>query len=363
MKPAGRMVALFPMLLTGSAALLACKTTVHAASRGCALTMSAERAPPPRSSAAALNVKRATHSVKRTKPNGVSTPELDDRVVVAARDALALDRKREGGQPAPGTAVPIIIDDSLAAPAADAVLRAVASVDRGIAATPADAAAIDSAVQVFESVAPCALSDAELAAYLCGRWRLAYSSSLVSSSAADYLGSGAEAEAWRRLAATLVASPTARSRRVALGDVRLRVAGEGGALTVDEEVALQWRVPWPLPAAPALRLRFASGLAVRGAQVIATPTEVGASVEGLGGGGGGGGAGAGGGGAGGAAPIELPWKLPAAEMRRALDEALARNQQLAQLPASRALLKLRAAAHTRNVTALSGAVPRPVESP
>jgi len=55
----------------------------------------------------------------------------------------------------------------------------VASIDRGISATDADMAAINSAIQIFESVAPCALGDAELVAYLRGRWRLAYSSSLV----------------------------------------------------------------------------------------------------------------------------------------------------------------------------------------
>ena len=58
--------------------------------------------------------------------------------------------------------------------------------DRGIAATPADAAAIRAAIEAFEEVAPCALRDAPLGAYLRGRWRLTYSSSLVSSG----LGSG-----------------------------------------------------------------------------------------------------------------------------------------------------------------------------
>ena len=46
------------------------------------------------------------------------------------------------------------VDAALAAAAADAVLRAVASVDRGIAATPADAAAISAAIEAFEEVAP-----------------------------------------------------------------------------------------------------------------------------------------------------------------------------------------------------------------
>ena len=46
---------------------------------------------------------------------------------------------------------------------------------------------------------------------------------------------------------------------------------EGDEMRVEEEIALRWRVPWPLPAAPALRLRVASGLAVRGTATPHTP--------------------------------------------------------------------------------------------
>ena len=42
-------------------------------------------------------------------------------------------------------------------------------------------------------------------------------------------------------------------------------------MRVEEEIALRWRVPWPLPAAPALRLRVASGLAVSGTATPDTP--------------------------------------------------------------------------------------------
>ena len=69
----------------------------------------------------------------------------------------------------------------------------------------------------FEEVAPCALRDAPLGAYLRGRWRLTYSSSLVSSSLSDLSGA-TEPGAWKRLATTLVAAPAARSPSVALGD-------------------------------------------------------------------------------------------------------------------------------------------------
>ena len=108
---------------------------------------------------------------------------------------------------------------ALAAVAADVVLRAVASVDRGISATPADAASISSAIGALEEVAPCALRDAPLGEYLRGRWRLVYSSSLVTSVGSGPLADVTAPGAWKRLAAGLLAAPAARSRNVALGDI------------------------------------------------------------------------------------------------------------------------------------------------
>ena len=177
------------------------------------------------------------------------------------------------------------IGAALAAAAADAVLRAVASVDRGISATPADAAAISSAIGALEEVAPCALRDAPLGEYLRGRWRLVYSSSLVTrvvtSVGSGPLGDVTVPGAWKRLVAGLLAAPAVRSRNVALGDIEQRVAGDDdGELHLEEKLALRWRVPWPLPAAPALQLRVTSSLQVRGAEVRALPSTLGATVEG-----------------------------------------------------------------------------------
>ena len=181
----------------------------------------------------ALAVMKAESEAKAaTATAAAAAAAADDDADADADDAATLLKQR-AEQPAPRPTAPELsvsrpelsspsdvgdVDAALAAAAADAVLRAVASVDRGLAATPADAAAISAAIEAFEEVAPCALllptsyflltshyfllptyyscdevapcalRDAPLGAYLRGRWRLAYSSSLVTSSFAD-LGS------------------------------------------------------------------------------------------------------------------------------------------------------------------------------
>ena len=55
---------------------------------------------------------------------------------------------------------------------------------------------------------------------------------------------------------------------------------EGGELRLEETIALRWRAPWPLPAAPALQLRVTSSLQLRGAEVRARPSTLRATVEG-----------------------------------------------------------------------------------
>ena len=103
--------------------------------------------------------------------------------------------------------------------------------------------------------------------------------------------------------------------------------GDGdGELRFEEEIALRWRVPWPLPAAPALRLRVASGLAVSGTEMTALPSKLGARVEGQVV----------------ASSVEVPWTLELDTVR----EALARSN----------LGELQSEANTRTVTATSRTV-------
>jgi len=120
----------------------------------------------------ALAVMKAESEAKAaTATAAAAAAAADDDADADADDAATLLKQR-AEQPAPRPTAPELsvsrpelsspsdvgdVDAALAAAAADAVLRAVASVDRGLAATPADAAAISAAIEAFEEVAPCAL--------------------------------------------------------------------------------------------------------------------------------------------------------------------------------------------------------------
>jgi len=265
-----------------------------------------------------------------------------------------------------------LIDERMAGAGADAVLRAVAGLDRGCAASKADAESVDTAVATFEAIAPCELVGDDLVAYLLGDWRLAYSSSLVEQAGV------ASAESLRRLAATLVGVPTARSS-LALGEVRCRIEGGDGAvatLSRRERLQLRWRVPWPLPQPPALSLAFTSTLELTGddgsdadggaattEQLRTVLRDVSASVvvgaDGAPGGGGRGGRGNRGGGGFGFGTLPSA-TLPAARVRAALDGALGGDAPwaapLAALPTTKELKRIDAGAARLAVSAASGAV-------
>ncbi|KOO27709.1 hypothetical protein Ctob_007586 [Chrysochromulina tobinii] len=140
------------------------------------------------------------------------------------------------------------LDESIASSAADAVLLATMGLDRGVAASRAEVERVENAIADFEAVAPAtSLKGADLLQYLDGTWRLVFSSSLVERSSAT-------AEDLRRFVTTVVDLPTARSSRVALGEVSQKVDGP----MLEESVRLRLRVPWPLPAAPDLMLKIVS---------------------------------------------------------------------------------------------------------
>jgi Sec-independent protein translocase protein TatA len=118
----------------------------------------------------ALAVMKAESEAKAATATAAAADAADD--ADAAADAAATLLKQRAEQPAPRPTAPELsvsrpelsspsdvgdVDAALAAAAADAVLRAVASFDRGLSATPADAAAISAAIEAFEEVAPCAL--------------------------------------------------------------------------------------------------------------------------------------------------------------------------------------------------------------
>ena len=228
-------------------------------------------------------------------------------------------------------AVELSAADSIAETASDAVLKATLGIDRGVAASAADAERIEAAIATFETVSPCVLDGSDLTSYLDGEWKLVYSSTLVerSNSGADDI---------RRFAATIVDVPTARSR-VALGDVSQYISGS----TMEERIALRLRTPWPLPAAPDLKLRIASTLEPGAAigEVRAVVQEV--SVQGV---------------LGGASATSLPAaKLPAGRVREALEGVLAQlgaaGSTLQELPPSKELRDIAAGSEALALTATS----------
>ena len=231
------------------------------------------------------------------------------------------------------------LDESIASSAADAVLLATIGLDRGVAASRSEVERVENAIADFEAVAPAtSLKGADLLQYLDGTWRLVFSSSLVERSSAT-------AEDLRRFVTTVVDLPTARSSRVALGEVSQRVDG----LMLEESVRLRLRVPWPLPAAPDLMLKIISQLetGVAGGEVRAVVQE--ASLRGV---------------LTGEVSARLgslpALKLPAARVRSALDDALrqlgAAGETISALPISKGLRDIEAGSQALSVSAASSTV-------
>ena len=231
------------------------------------------------------------------------------------------------------------LDESIASSAADAVLLATMGLDRGVAASRAEVERVENAIADFEAVAPAtSLKGADLLQYLDGTWRLVFSSSLVERSSAT-------AEDLRRFVTTVVDLPTARSSRVALGEVSQKVDGP----MLEESVRLRLRVPWPLPAAPDLMLKIVSQLetGVAGGEVRAVVQE--ASLRGV---------------LTGEVSARLgslpALKLPAARVRSALDDALrqlgAAAEAISALPILKGLRDIEAGSQALSVSAASSTV-------
>ena len=231
------------------------------------------------------------------------------------------------------------LDESIALSAADAVLLATMGLDRGVAASRAEVERVENAIADFEAVAPAtSLKGADLLQYLDGTWRLVFSSSLVERSSAT-------AEDLRRFVTTVVDLPTARSSRVALGEVSQTVDG----LVLEEIVRLRLRVPWPLPAAPDLVLKIVSQLetGAAGGEVRAVVQE--ASLRGV---------------LNGEVAARLgslpALKLPAGRVRSALDDALrqlgAAGETIRALPISKGLRDIEAGSQALSVSAASSSV-------
>eukprot|EP00316_Scyphosphaera_apsteinii_P008662 CAMPEP_0119340860 /NCGR_PEP_ID=MMETSP1333-20130426/101170_1 /TAXON_ID=418940 /ORGANISM="Scyphosphaera apsteinii, Strain RCC1455" /LENGTH=444 /DNA_ID=CAMNT_0007352707 /DNA_START=128 /DNA_END=1462 /DNA_ORIENTATION=+ len=136
---------------------------------------------------------------------------------------------------------------------AAAVIEASLGLDRGILASADDTERMVRAVENFEAVAAVAQEDSSLTPLLAGQWRLVYSSSLDDQGGAfrkvvgqlgQYVGRSLEAE----ITSLLLIVPAARSA-LQLGEVSQTIGGDG-VLTMEEEISLRSRVPWPLPKAP-----------------------------------------------------------------------------------------------------------------
>lgn len=113
--------------------------------------------------------------------------------------------------------------------AADLV-RICAPLDRGNLATVNDIAAIESAVESLESVAPCRAGGNELIKLLSEKWQLVFSSSLAQAAA-------------KRRDSGLVRLPTARIGAVA----QIISGGVGEEAKLEDQIEILLPAPWPLP--------------------------------------------------------------------------------------------------------------------
>lgn len=276
----------------------------------------------------------------------ISQPRCAAPRMMAEQKMVSVDAKAsEAQEVGDGTAtVPKSVPpDTMFSAAAElsgaAVIRATLGLDRGAAASRIDAERVLQAVSAFEA-ATVELPKPSFREYLQGSWRLVYSSSLADG--------GRSLEDVSRFAATLVDAPTARSSRVAIGDVSQRFsATKGGTeLEMEETIGLRLRVPWPLPPAPQLEVTFHSSIRQDDAQVNllnANLRDVAVTVT----------RGAGGNGAL-TRNAKRSMAFPAGRLRDRLDSAV--PAPLAQLPTSRAIRQLDEAASRLSITAACSTV-------
>ena len=208
--------------------------------------------------------------------------------------------------------------------AAHEVIRACAGLDRGIVASTADVTQLLTAVEAFETLAPCDEAT-DLMAQLEGEWTLIYSSSLAEQSTGM-----PSSEQLARYATTLVDAPTARSRQLSIGEVSQHIKGS----SVEETVSLSLRVPWPLPPAPALEVTFKSKLeAPLDGSVRLQPESVAMRVRGTG---------------------NRAATLPVGELREAIRNAL--PAPMANLPMTKEVTRIDEASRQVEISAIGGGV-------